>query len=374
MQGAADMNTITDYLVWRGDLTLSQSPFNEVDAAVLARFVYEPFEGIVSGNLREWRVFSEVCEELINNPVFNEADTDPKHNDNFVRLVGKSERFKNMKIAGFVNEVNLDLQTQFAACLIDLDGEQNYYVAFRGTDNTLVGWKEDLNMGFEFPVPAQEMALKYLEQVLTAYKDGTFTIGGHSKGGNLSVYSATFCDEMFNAPIVDIYNFDGPGFAEKIMQTPEFMKIEDHIHTFVPEFSIVGMILEHLEDYTVVLSEQSGIMEHELLTWAVEGPRFIYRERVSKGSRFFDKTLKNWLEGLSHEQREQFVDAVYSIMMSSDARTLAQLSSNKNNLGLMIKTFKNMDSDIRAGVFKTVRMLLDSASSTLKASKEPLND
>lgn len=371
MQEAADMNTIADYMKWRGDLTLEQSPFNEVDAAILARFSYEPFDGVVPENLREWKNIGKVCNELLNNPSLNDEIISQTHDVSFIVSLMNSVRFKNMQISGYVNEFDIDKQLQFSACLIDLDGEQNYFVAFRGTDNTIIGWKEDFNMGFEFPVPAQERALSYLESVISAYKDGTFIVGGHSKGGNLAVYSATFCDDRFNAPIKDIYNFDGPGFTEKIMQTDEFRKIAKNIHTFIPEFSVVGMLLEHLEDYTVVHSDQTGFLQHEILTWEVEGPGFIHKEEVSAGSKIIDQAFKDWLSGLSKEEREQFVDTAFNIMMSSDAVTLAEFSSKKKeNINLMIRTFNNMDGEIRKNFLDTAKRFLGSAGNAFKSGQE----
>ena len=365
------MNTIIDYLKWRGDLTFDKAPFNEVDAGILARFSYEPFDGVVSSNLREQRKVSEVCEDLINLPDLNDDVLNESRDFEFIRCVGATKRFGDMLISGYVNDIDEERQIQFSACVFDIDEEENYFVAFRGTDNTIIGWKEDFNMGFEFPVPAQQKALAYFENVAATFKDGTFIIGGHSKGGNLSVYAATFCDEKFNSPIADVYNFDGPGFTEKIMQMDEFKKIEHLIHTYVPGFSVVGMILEHLEDYCVVHSDENGIMQHEILSWETDYNGFIHQEEVSAGSRFVDKTFKEWISGLDKKQREQFVDTVFNLMMSGDTHTLAQFSQNRvENLNAMIKTYNGIDDDMKKGFLASAKRLFGSAGTVLKSTTD----
>ena len=365
------MDTIYDYLKWRGDLTLKDSPFNEVDAGILARFSYEPFDGIVSSSVRGGKTIGEVCKQLINQPDLNDNVLNREKDFDFIRIMGECRRFKDMTVSCYVNDIDVERQIQFSACLFSIDDEANYYVAFRGTDNTIIGWKEDFNMGFEFPVPAQKKALDYYENVASTLKDGTFIIGGHSKGGNLSVYASTFCDERFNAPITDIYNFDGPGFMDSIMQLDEFKKLEDRIHTFVPEFSVVGMILEHLEDYTVVGSDETGIMQHELLSWEVGPLGFVHKEEVNSGSRFVDKTFKEWISGLDKLQREQFVDTVFSLMMSGDARTLSQFTMNRGEmLNSMIKTYNEIDDETKKGFLTSAKRLFGSAGTVLRNSTD----
>lgn len=360
------MNVIKDYLEWRGDITLNQSPFNEVDAAILARFSYEPFEGIVSENVRDSICIKEVCSKLLNTPELNDHIVNDMDID-FIRQISSTKRFGDMKVSGFVNDTDENRQIQFSACVFDIDDEENYYIAFRGTDNTIIGWKEDFNMGYAFPVPAQVRALEYFERVANTLHDGSFIIGGHSKGGNLSVYAATYCNERYNNAILDVYNFDGPGFTQKVQDINEFHEIESRIHTFVPEFSIVGMLLEHIVDYDVIPSNETGIMQHELLTWETTATGFVKKERVAKGSKFIDQTVRDWISNLDNEQCARFVDTVFDFMMQGDAHTLADFQNNSSEyLNSIIKTFSGMDEDAKKGFFEATKMLFESASNTLK--------
>lgn len=360
------MNVIKDYLFWRGDLTLNQSPFNEIDAAILARFSYEPFEGIVSENIREGISITEVCAKLLNSPELNDRIISELDID-FIRQIQTTKRFGDMKVSGFINDIDENRQIQFSACIFDIDDEENYYIAFRGTDNSIIGWKEDFNMGYEFPVPAQTRALKYFEKVASTLHDGTFIIGGHSKGGNLSVYAATYCNERFNNSILDVYNFDGPGFTTKVQDINEYHEIESRIHTFVPEFSIVGMLLEHIVDYDVIPSYETGIMQHELLTWEVGANAFVKKERVNKGSSFVDQTFKDWMSNLDPINRQRFVDTIFDFMMQGDAHTLNDFTNNSSEyLKSLIKTFENLDKDTRKGFFEATKQLIESAGNTIK--------
>lgn len=371
MLEAVDMYTVFDYLYWRGDLTLKDSPFNEVDAAILARFSYEPFDGIVTDSLRNWVTVKDACALMLNSPTLNEDVLDAERDTEFIRKIGDSKRFGSMKISGYINDTDIERQIQFSACVFDIDGEQNYYVAYRGTDNNIIAWKEDFNMGFEFPVPAQTRALEYFESVVSTFKDGTFMVGGHSKGGNLAVYAATFCDDKYNVPVTDIYNFDGPGFKENIMEMPEFKRIEDSIHTYVPEFSVVGMLLEHLERYSVVHSFENGIMEHEVLSWETGPLAFIHKEERSAGSKIFDQTFKDWISGLDKDQREQFVDTVFGLLMCDDAKKLAEFKINRREtLNAMIETYKNMDEQNKTGFKAAAKRLFETAGKMLKANTD----
>lgn len=38
--GGKKMSNILDYIKWRGDLTIQNDPFNEIDSLILSRFSY----------------------------------------------------------------------------------------------------------------------------------------------------------------------------------------------------------------------------------------------------------------------------------------------------------------------------------------------
>ncbi len=355
------MATILDYLDWRGDLSFAVSPFGPVDGVILARLVYFPFDGL----LQTARPLREAVAALPPLPERRSTEEDYR----FLETLIKSPRFSELRLSHFVNR--LDAQTQFAAMTIELSPGE-LFLSFRGTDNTLVGWKEDFNMSFVCPVPAQELALEYVTEVASG-ETGMLLLGGHSKGGNLAVYSAAFCDRSIQDRIRAVYNYDGPGFDDQVLQSAGYQRVYERAHTFVPQSSIVGMMLGHEEQYSIVSSTQFGIWQHDVYSWQVERTSFVCLEHVTGGSRFVDFTLKEWLRSVEPSQREQFIDAIYEIMSQTNAKTMREMGDNwLINAITISKSIKNLDEDTRKAVVHTLSALLKSTKTGLAlAMKKP---
>ena len=185
-------------------------------------------------------------------------------------VLANSVRFGNLYISDFINKKDVEQEKQFSAITVHLPNDY-IYVAFRGTDNTIVGWREDLNMCFSDTVPSQIDAVNYLNSIAKKYDNENLKIfvGGHSKGGNLAIYAAAFCDLKFQEKIVTVYNNDGPGFSENIVDTEEYRRILPKIQTFMPQTSIIGRLLNHKEKIIILESTQTGIMQHDLYSWQV---------------------------------------------------------------------------------------------------------
>lgn len=357
------MTNIFDYLKWRGDLKISQAPFNHVDALILSRLSFIPFEDIVSGNPTQEITISQAAHtffstEVSINYIFTDQDV------RLLEALMNSARFKDMGLSGYVNEIDYKTQKQFAALLINV-GNHTHFISYRGTDNTLVGWKEDFNMSFMTPVPSQVSAVHYLEKAAEAIS-GYIRTGGHSKGGNLAVYAASFCSRQVQKRIIEVYNNDGPGFDSEIIGEEGYATVCGRIHTFVPQSSIVGMLLEHEEDYRIVHSTQSGLLQHDLYSWEVIGNDFVYLDTVSNQSRFIDRTLKDWMQQMDASQREQFIEAIYSIFNETNAKTLDELTSNwYKNASIILKSLKNMDAPLKQFTSETLSLLIKSAKQNL---------
>ena len=273
-----------------------------------------------------------------------------------------------MKLAAYVNKCDEEEEKQFSAICI-FPGDNTVYISFRGTDDTLVGWKEDLNMSFQSPVPSQIEALEYLKTIAKEF-DGKIRLGGHSKGGNLAVYAASFCDLEIQKRIRSVYCFDGPGFINKVLNDSNFGKVEARIHAFVPQSSVVGMLLGHSVKYTVVESVQTGLYQHDPYSWKVIRNNFICLESISPESRFMDATLEEWIYSMNSEQRREFVEAVYFIIQQTEAKTLLELSVNGlKNAKLIIKTMRNMEPATKKMLQKTFSGLMKIAGRNLKYSK-----
>ena len=320
------MANIFDYLDWRGDLTLSERAFNEVDNLILAEICYLDLSGFAPAGFETQQVTLREAWDayFAAHPTTDMGVLVPDQIPVLVQKAAQTARFGSLRLLGYVNWIDEETQTQFSAMTMLLpDGSA--YVAFRGTDDTIVGWKEDFNMAFTPEIPAQRYAADYLQQAAAALAFRPLLVGGHSKGGNLAVYAAVFCGEAIQKQIRAVYNNDGPGFYASLLELPEHRRIAGKITTLLPESSVVGMLLEHEEAYQVVRSTQIGLLQHDGFSWQVLGERFEHLTELAEGGRIMDQTLRSFLRELTEPQRAQFVDTLFDILTCTDASTLTDL-------------------------------------------------
>jgi len=265
----------------------------------------------------------------------------------------KTRRYAGIRLSHYCNETDDTEQKQFSAVTFRLTRDK-YFVAYRGTDDTLVGWKENFNMSFMQPVPAQLSALEYFEKVSEQIK-GTFYLGGHSKGGNLAVYSAVKASEPLKERIITVFSNDGPGFDREFIEGDDYNALKSRIRTIVPQSSVVGMLLEHEENYEVVKSNATGLLQHHGHTWEVMGGHFLHLDTVTEDSKLIDTKLKDWLNSMTPEEREEFVDTVFETISSTGAKTLTELSSEKVKL---VKAWNSLDPKTRSVIMKCISILI----------------
>ena len=343
------MANLTDYLYWRGDLSLSCLPFNPVDGLILSWLISLPVTqplpdtlGALAGTLTD-----RVSE---------------KHRP-FVQALSRSARFRTMKLLRFEEKFSEPEEMQFAALTL-LTGDGHAYIAFRGTDASLVGWKENFNMAFTEEVPAQREAVRWLN---AAPADLPLRVGGHSKGGNLAVYAAARCSPSVRRRIVQVHNFDGPGLHPNVFNSPEYRDVEPRISSYLPESSIVGILLERSARYHVIRSSATGPLQHDPYSWQVTPDGFVHRPGLSSESLFADRTIRSWLASMSDDQREKFVDALYEIVTATDAATLGELSENWPESGLeMLGAFAGLDLRTRMLLLQSIAKLVRSAAANLQ--------
>ena len=356
------MANVCDYVRWRGDLTLEQSEFNEIDNLILARFSYFPFDKIIREN--EIATIKELSRRFSNQDV-TKLPILWKDDVELFPLMGNSKRFGGMLATKYINKIDAEQEKQFSAITV-LMPDDTIYVSYRGTDNTIVGWKEDFNMSFKSHIASQISAKQYLEEIAKEYPSSKIIIGGHSKGGNIAVYAATFASKEVKDRIINVYNNDGPGFCEDVIETPEYQEILPRVHTYIPQSSIIGRLMNHKEKYTIVESVQKGIMQHDLYSWQVLGKEFVTLKKLTNESEFIDKTIKDWLENVEPEKREQVIDAVFEILNTTEAQTMKELKANWFvNAKTILGTYKNIDSDTKEMVWQTVNELLKVAKNNI---------
>lgn len=354
------MTTIFDYVDWRGDLTFAQSELNEVDALILSMISYIDFADIISNDtdtpaLTLLEAARKYVRKHRGKPQKLGLILPPEVVSIMVKAA-KSRRFGTLLVHSYVNHVDAETETQFSAVTFSYE-DKWHFVAFRGTDDTLIGWKEDFNMCFMHPVPAQLEALAYLERIAEEC-EGRLFAGGHSKGGNLAVYASVCASPKTKERIVTVFNNDGPGFTREFVESVEYTDMLPKMHTVVPQSSVVGMLLEHEGVYEVIKSGQNGILQHNAFFWEVLGNSFIHLNTVTGESMMIDRTLKKWLSEMSPEVRETFVDSLFETIAASGATTLTELNADKIKL---VKAWNNLPTESRALVRKCISILIRDA-------------
>lgn len=311
------MQTIIDY-VEHELRPFSAYPLNPVDSLVLSELSYlcigEAFPETSSRDSRVTLRDLFVREKI---PVLFDSLLSTAHPDALLAGVASSPRFRDVRVTRYVNEVEEQREKQFSAVTFLLPGGASY-IAYRGTDSSLVGWKENFNMAFMAPVPAQSAACRYIEHAM-ADLEGPVYAGGHSKGGNLAVYAAASCGSRLQDRIACAFNHDGPGFNEELFDSPGFVRVERRLNKTVPQESLIGMLLETHEDYSVVASSGKGLLQHDPFTWEVlvEKGDFRYVEHIERGATTTNEVLNDWISSMNARQREAFVDALYRVIKSS---------------------------------------------------------
>ena len=350
------MSDMLYYISWRGDLPLDRDGLNEVDAAVLARFSYIPFEYFENPPLKEPVTVTDLARMSLRDERLTREERWKLRDRELMAAMGESRRFGSLRAGRFVNRFDEELQTQFSAITVALGGR--HALVFRGTDNTVVGWKEDLNMSYLCPIPGQRYAVEYLDKIAEALP-GPLLLIGHSKGGNLACYAGAFCGKAAQERIEAVYNFDGPGFFDNILETPDYQRIWPRIRTVIPQFSVVGMLLGRDEESNVVHSNGNGLHQHDMYSWETRGPGFVHLGTVTGGSKFVDSALKAWIAEMTPEQFELFADTVYKFMADTNSRTLHQMRENLlDTLRSFARSLGNMDEETRRAVIECVKLLL----------------
>ncbi len=351
------MPNIIDYLAWRGDVGMTCSPFNDVDNLILAQFSYlllekadRPCEGL------SIRAIASLLKDHADAFGFIDADSSRR----LLEMMASGERFGETVVRGYRHETEEEIQKQFAAMTFFLpDG--TVYAAFRGTDNSLIGWKEDFNMAFTCPVPAQTEALNYLEMVCKM-TPCPVRVGGHSKGGNLAVYAAANLPEDLQGRILKVYSNDGPGMQEATVTSEGYRRISGKIVSILPEFSVIGLLMHQHRDYQVVCSAASGLMQHSAFSWEVMGADFVRLPELKPSSLKIDAVLDKWLFDMPEDERMQLVEALYAALKSAEIDSVEDLLKNRIKTGVsLLFAVRHFDHDTRQLVWEKLTRLMSAA-------------
>ena len=367
-----EIHTVFDYVDWRGDLTFAQDPFNEVDSVILSMVCFLDFSEIVPAPYESGSITLRDAMAQMPREFEGERRLGAILPDDILymsHLAAESERFGSAELFAFENTIDEEKEMQFGALSFRLS-DGSLFVAFRGTDDTIVGWKEDFNMTFLSHVPAQERAAAYLNEV-AARHTGPIRTGGHSKGGNLAIWAAVHCNAGFRSRILQAYSNDGPGFTAEMLESEAYRGMRDRCINYVPQSSLVGMLLEHDDNYQIIYSDKSGLMQHDPYSWAVWRNRYLYLEERSQFGEQSDAAIRKWLGSMTAEEKRELVGDLFFVLESTGAKTLTELSRNKKDVVVtVVKTLADMEKPRRQCINRLLTRLFAAGVETAAPETE----
>ncbi|SFH66873.1 Protein of unknown function [Pseudobutyrivibrio sp. OR37] len=321
------MGTILDYIKWRGDISFSKDGFNVVDNLVLSCISYVEMDGLFS-NATEEKTLKEISDQYFAKVYKNKKFRDGsilKDAPITLKAMAKTVRYKNIKVRNYVSKTDVKKTLQFAAMEFLLPGGISY-VAYRGTDDSIVGWKEDFKLAIS-EVQAEKEAVHYLNRIAKDTEQ-KLIVGGHSKGGHLAVYAVAKCGLPIRNRVTKVYSNDGPGFMKKVAESKDLKDIVPKVVSIVPEDTVVGLLMEPICQPTVVKSTVAGLAQHNIATWCLEGKKLTPVKEISKTAMLLDATLKENVYKMSDKEIDEFVEKLFAIFEATGALTLTELKNS----------------------------------------------
>lgn len=356
-------NNLFNYLEEFGNQSFDTLPFNEIDNLIFSNFAYIRLNHI-------FKSVSEISIEDAYNIFISSPKSEQVYRDKkdlkFFEVLSQSSRYKKLKLLYHHELYDQSKGAQFGAITIELRPLE-YYIAFRGTDNEVVGWQEDLDLVFKI-VPAQSEAVKYL-QMVASKNEAKLYIGGHSKGGNLAIYAASHIEEVIYDRIIAIYNNDGPGFDDQIVDAHKIISITPKLTNYVPKTSIISVIMNQYGKQVVIDSSSVGIFQHDPYSWLIEENHFVTLEKRNQTSQFFEELIKRWLDNIDQSERKAFVEGVFNVIYASKAievkDVIPGIVKNRKEVQASIDKLDEKTKETISLVFKE---LWDALNSTISDS------
>lgn len=330
--------------------TFAEEPLNEVDGVIFAWLTYIHFDAYKKLG-RNTTIRDLYLAELFDKYTFEVAAQNETLS--LLSVLAASPRFRDVKLSHFTDIVDTQKNIQFSAIVYSLSSDL-HYVAFRGTDKSVIGWKEDFELSLMTSTQSQKKALSYLRKIARVLR-GQFYVGGHSKGGNLAVYASANVDKAIKDRILTVYSYDGPGFMEDELKEDGFISIRSKIQKFIPQSSMIGMLFDPECDIIIVESKNIGILQHYPFSWSVDGDRFVRRDKLTIDAVALNNRVSSWLAGLDQDNRKRFIDELFKLIESTGYESFAELGDNfKQALPDLLKYFTSTDSNTQAFMLRTL--------------------
>jgi len=357
---------IIDYAENCATEEFSERGFCLVDGLIFSQLSYLKFDGIIKGPSGEDEGL--VMSSIMKHKKYEQLYRDERYAENnrrFFEALCNSKRYGGLILNNYINAIDDNLDIQFSAMTIT-DGKGFKYLVFRGTDDNMVGWKEDLNMTFKMPIPSQKYSVEYLEKIAEKW-DGDFYIGGHSKGGNLAVYSAMNASEETRNRIIQIHSYDGPGFRTELIRNSCYENIKNKIRKLVPKACVIGMF-GNVEKIEVVDCEGfGGVIQHNPFNWVVEGNDFKRTEHMDRLSELRSDAVYMWASEMDDEQWALLSDKLFAVIEDAGIKNLNEFYSDFfGTMAKMKEAANRLDDDSKEKISDMLSMFRDSAKEVAK--------
>lgn len=352
-----------EYLKTYGGTSLTDEPINDVDYLVFAQMAYLDFEMELTEGTPLTEALYHAAWAESDDPSEERFAFQKKDDQNLILLAASAPRYRGIRFLDFVRQMDEQRETSFAALSLLME-DNSLIIAFRGTDNTLAGWKEDFNMAFMPVIPSQQLALEYLQAHAQPYP--SISVIGHSKGGNLALYAVASCTQEIQDKIRCAVSFDGPGLGDHIIASPGFERMQDRMRVILPRESLVGLLFRQPENVRVVESRVFSLLQHYPYFWKTDGMDFLYAKELNRTSVLLGESIRGLLMRLTPAEREQFVEAVYSIIRNTEACTLNEMASRAAKSAFsMLAALRDSSPETRRVLIRTLTVFLRAAASAL---------
>ncbi len=368
---------IIDYAILNAHKDFSKLPFSKVDGLIFSQLSYLNFDNLIpdTKNRSKGIYLSQVAEtESENYEKIFPLERTAERNKKLLNAVAYSNRYGKIRVNYYENIFDIEKDTQFCA-LTFIFPNGDACIAFRGTDSTITGWKENFNMLFNSTVASHQHSVKYVERVAKKVK-GNIILAGHSKGGNVAIYAGAMCNDETKKRITEIQSFDSPGFTKEFIESEQYIKTEEKIAKFVPEESMIGLLLNNRDNYKIIKSDGIGIFQHDPFMWQVENDDFVNGEKLYTRSQLVDSTFNDWVYNAEIEQREQFVESLFQMINAANAENATSFidwtENLKNNSTLVYENIKDLDPETRTLVLKGFGSFFSAFGKNIKSTPKKI--
>lgn len=337
------MAHLIDYLEKVENLTFDQEPLNILDKVCINEIGYLTYEKwLTASDLKKPINLHDFAEVKELNPDYSFMVT--KERVELAEAMVRSRRFASLSLSNYRSVLDKEVEKQFAAMIFSLPELGYHQLVFRGTDDSVIGWKEDFQLTYSREIPAHRSAMTFLEDHLPNLS-GHITVSGHSKGGNLALYSAVQSSTSLREKIAELLLLDSPGLMKSLLEKPSYQELKARMTVIRPQDSVVGVMLYWDRPAQLVAAEGIGFAQHNALTWEVDlvANDFAYEDQPTELSQRLEETFQEWIETLPNQELKQVCDLVFDTILDSGIESLDDIGIQAlPQIGQMLQEFGNL--------------------------------